>query len=71
MFKAYEEKSGKKLEVTYVPISEYDARLAANPKDIVAFLKRAWATAEPIKRTDDHLYPDWNPSPTIDNMPVA
>jgi hypothetical protein len=71
VFKAYDEKTGKKLQVTYVPISEYDARLAANPKDIAAFLKRAWATAEPIKRTDNHLYPDWNPSPTIDNMPVA
>jgi len=71
VFKAYEEKTGKKLQVTYVPISEYDARIAANPKDFVAILHKYWATSEPIKRTDNHLYPDWNPSPVIDLLPVA
>ncbi|KAN0124428.1 hypothetical protein V8E52_002077 [Russula decolorans] len=71
VFKAYDEKTGKKLQVTYVPISEYDARIAANPKDFAAILHKAWVTSEPIKRTDNHLYPDWNPSPAIDNLPVA
>jgi hypothetical protein len=71
LFKAYEEKTGKKLQVTYIPISEFDARLAANPKDFSAFLHKYFATTEAIKRTDNHLYPDWNPSPTIDNLPVA
>lgn len=49
VFKAYDEKTGKKLQVTYVPISEYDARLAANPKDFAVFLQRSWATSEQIK----------------------
>jgi hypothetical protein len=71
VFKAYEEKTGKKLQVTYVPVSEYEARLAANPRDFVAFLQRHWIISEPVKQTDNHLYPDWNPSPVIDNMPVA
>ncbi|KAF8489342.1 NAD-P-binding protein [Russula emetica] len=71
VFKAYEEKTGKKLQVTYVPVSEYDARIAANPKDFVAFLHRSFATSEPLKQNGNHLYPDWNPSPVIDNMPVA
>jgi len=39
IFKAYEEKTGKKL-----PISELDARMAANPEDTVAFLHKHWAT---------------------------
>jgi len=71
IFKAYEGKTGKKLEVTYTPISELDARLAANPEDFVSYLQRLWATAGPFQRTDDHLYPSWNPSTILDNMPVA
>ena len=68
MFKTYDEKTGKKLQVTYVPVSEYDARLAANPKDFAAFLHRYWAIAEPFKQNDSHVYPDWNPSPVIDSL---
>jgi len=71
IFKAYEEKTGKKLEVTYVPVSEFDARLAANPGDFPSFLHKFWATVGPFERTDNHLYPNWNPSPVIDNVPVA
>jgi uncharacterized protein YbjT (DUF2867 family) len=71
IFKAYEEKSGRKLQVTYIPVSELDARLAANPKDVIAYLHKFWATAGPFHQPDDYLYPDWNPSPMIDNIPVA
>ncbi|KAH9987380.1 hypothetical protein BJV77DRAFT_1138914 [Russula vinacea] len=71
IFKAYEEKTGKKLEITYIPVSELDARLAANPQDLVAYLHRLYAVQGPFKRTDNYLYPDWNPSPVIDNLPVA
>jgi len=66
--KAYEEKTGKKLKVTYIPDSKLDARLAANPEDLVSYLQRLWVTAEPFQQTDDHLYPDWNPSSILDNM---
>jgi len=71
IFKVYEERTGKKLQVTYIPISELDARLAANPKDFPAYLHKFWATAGPFQRTENHLYPDWNPSPVIDHVPVA
>ena len=71
IFKAYEERTGKKLQVTYIPVSELDARLAANPKDFPAYLHKFWATAGPFRRTENHLYPDWNPSPVIDHVPVA
>jgi len=71
IFKAYEAKTGKKLEVTYIPVSELDARLAANPQDFASFLHKLWATAGPFLQTDNHLYPDWNPSSVLDNFPVA
>ncbi|KAH9986769.1 hypothetical protein BJV77DRAFT_1070785 [Russula vinacea] len=71
IFKAYEEKTGKKIEVTYIPVSELDAKIAANPKDFSVFLLKYWATAGPFQRTDNHLYPDWNPTPAIDYVPVA
>jgi uncharacterized protein YbjT (DUF2867 family) len=71
IFKAYEAKTGKKVKVTYVPISEFDARIAANPNDLPALLHKYWATAGPFPKTDDHLYPDWNPSPVLDHVPVS
>jgi uncharacterized protein YbjT (DUF2867 family) len=71
IFKAYEEKTGKKLEVTYIPVSELDARLAANPRDLPSVLHKFFATEGPFERPDNHLYPDWNPSAVIDNVPVA
>ncbi|KAH9980936.1 NAD-P-binding protein [Lactifluus volemus] len=73
VFKAYEAKSGKKVEVTYIPISELDARIAANPMDLVSYLHKLWATVDPIQAldNDNYLYPDWNPSQMIDNITIA
>ncbi|KAH9989375.1 NAD-P-binding protein [Russula compacta] len=70
IFKAYETKTGKKLEVTYIPISDLEARVAANPRDIASFLHKSSATNGPISQTDNGLYPDWNPSSILDNVPV-
>ncbi|KAF8258521.1 NAD-P-binding protein [Lactarius quietus] len=71
IFKAYEAKIGKKVEVTYVPISQYDARIAANAEDLPALLHKYWATGGPFPKTDNHLYPAWNPSPVLDHVPVS
>ncbi|KAI9466589.1 NAD-P-binding protein [Lactarius psammicola] len=71
IFKGFEAKTGKKVEVTYLPISEFDARLAANPNDFRPLLHKFFATAGPFPKTDNHLYPDWNPSPVLDNVPVS
>ena len=71
IFRAYEAKTGKKLEVTYVPVSELDARLAANPQDHASFLHKVGATVGPFLQTDNHLYPDWKPTSVLDNIPVA
>ncbi|KAH9011283.1 hypothetical protein EDB85DRAFT_1878852 [Lactarius pseudohatsudake] len=71
IFKGFEVKTGKKVEVTYVPISEFDARLATNPNDLPALLHKFFATAGPFPKTDNHLYPDWNPSLVLDHVPVS
>lgn len=71
IFKAYEAKTGKKVEVTCAPISVYDARIAADPNDLPALLQKYWATAGPFPKTDNDLYPGWNPSPVLDHVPVA
>jgi ABC-type glycerol-3-phosphate transport system substrate-binding protein len=70
IFKEYEAKTGKKVEVTYIPISELDARMASNPQDVAAYLQKVWATPYHTE-TDNHLYPDWNPSSVIDNILAA
>ncbi len=71
IFKAYEAKTGKKLEVTYIPLSDLEARLATNPQDMKFILHKTWATAGPLLQTENYLYPDWNPSPVLDNVPVV
>jgi len=71
IFKAYEEKTGKKVQVTYIPVTEIDAKIAANPEDFPAVLHKFWAKTGPFPRTDNHLYPGWNPSSVLDNVPVA
>ncbi|KAI0300694.1 NAD-binding protein [Multifurca ochricompacta] len=72
LFKEYEAKTGKKLEVTYIPVSEIDARFATNPGEIYNFLHKHWTSGPaPPKENDNHLYPDWNPSSLLDNLPVA
>ena len=71
IFKAYEDKTGKKLRVTYIPLSELNARIAANPQDFVSYLHMTWATQGPFLHRDNHLYPDWNPSSVLENVPVA
>ena len=71
IFKAYEAKTGKKVEVIYAPVSVYDARIAADANDLPALLQKFWATAGPFLKTDNDLYPGWNPSPVLDHVPVA
>jgi hypothetical protein len=71
IFKAYEAKTGKRVEVTYVPLSDLEARLATNPQDGKSYLHKTWATVGPFSQTENYLYPDWNPSPVLDNVPVA
>ncbi|KAI0258375.1 NAD-binding protein [Gloeopeniophorella convolvens] len=68
VFQQYEAKTGKKLDVTYTPVSELDAKIAANPHDFASFLHKVFATAGPFQAPDNNLYPEWNPSSVIDNI---
>ena len=71
IFKEYEAKSGKRLEVTYIPVSDLDERLAANPQEVAAALHKFLATVGPFLQTDNDLYPDWNPTSVLDNIPIT
>jgi len=73
IFKGYEAKTGKKVEISYLSISELDARLAANPLDIFALIHKLWATGDTSSslNTDNYLYPGWNPTRVVDYIPVA
>ncbi|KAH9052642.1 NAD-P-binding protein [Lactarius vividus] len=72
IFKEYEAKTGKKLEVTYISVSELEARLASNPRDIPTYVHKHLATWDwSPEKTDNDLYPEWNPSPVLDYLPVA
>ncbi|KAI0257989.1 NAD-binding protein [Gloeopeniophorella convolvens] len=68
VFQQYEAKTGKKLDVTYAPVSKLDAKIAANPQDLAAYLHKVWATAGPFQTLNNDLYPEWNPSSVIDNL---
>ncbi|KAI0269429.1 NAD-P-binding protein [Gloeopeniophorella convolvens] len=71
IFTEYQERTGKKLEITYVPVAELGERVIANPGDFVAVLHKRFATYKPVAESDNHLYPGWNPSRVVDNAPIA
>ncbi|KAI0054400.1 NAD(P)-binding protein [Artomyces pyxidatus] len=67
LFSAYETKTGKKLEITYRSIGELETAIAANPSDVGAVVQHIYATGDGvIESPDNALYPNWNPTPTID-----
>jgi len=70
IFKEYEEKMGKKLQVTYRSESELKTALAKNPADFGAFLQLSWGSGEGLVGSLDQLsvseYPGWNPKAIAD-----
>ncbi|KAI0259733.1 NAD-P-binding protein [Gloeopeniophorella convolvens] len=68
IFKQYEAKTARKLEITHIPVSELNEKLAENPQDIVSFLRKFWAVYGPLERLDNNLYPGWNPSSVANNL---
>ncbi|KAI0067603.1 NAD-P-binding protein [Artomyces pyxidatus] len=68
VFKAYEAKTGKKVDVTYKSITELHAAVAANPADLVSRLHIKWALEGFNETSDNHLYPDWHPKPVVDYL---
>jgi len=70
IFKQHEDKTGKKLNVTYRPESELEAALAKNPADVQALLQLDWGRGGGLVGSLDQLsvseYPDWNPKSIAD-----
>ncbi|KAI9457633.1 NAD-P-binding protein [Lactarius psammicola] len=70
IFKQHEDKTGKKLNVTYRPESELEAALAKNPADVQSFLQLDWGRGGGLVGPLDQLsvseYPDWNPKSIAD-----
>ncbi|KAI0321743.1 NAD-P-binding protein [Amylostereum chailletii] len=67
VFKAYEAKTGKKVEVTYKPVDELKAAIAVNPYDAPAALHLIWAVGggQVGTPTSNDKFPGWNPAPVL------
>jgi hypothetical protein len=65
IFKEYEERTGKKLNVNYRSEFELKAAIAKNSADVASFLQLDWGLGGGLVGTLDQLsvseYPDWNP----------
>ncbi|KAH9055456.1 NAD-P-binding protein [Lactarius vividus] len=66
IFKGYEERTGKKLDVTYRSLDSLRAKIAENPQDFDAYLHLNWATNGTNGTPDNGLYPEWNPTKVLD-----
>ncbi|KAI9454205.1 NAD-P-binding protein [Russula earlei] len=68
IFKEQEERTGKRLNVTYRSESELRAAIAKNPSDLGSILQLDWGLGGGLVGTLDRLsvskYPDWNPKST-------
>ncbi|KAI0259726.1 NAD-P-binding protein [Gloeopeniophorella convolvens] len=68
----YEQKSGRKVEIEYIPTSVLQERWKANPQDYSSYLKMSVARGFGlVGKPDNHLFPGWNPASVIDCIPVA
>jgi hypothetical protein len=70
IFKEYEERTGKKLNVTYRSESELRAAISKNREDRVSVLQLDWGLGGGLVGRLDQLsvseYPDWNPKTIAD-----
>ncbi|KAI0261219.1 NAD-P-binding protein [Gloeopeniophorella convolvens] len=70
IIKEYEERTGKKVNVTYRPVDELKAALEKNPADFASVLQLDWAVGGGLIGSEDQLsvsdYPDWNPKTIAD-----
>jgi len=66
IFRAYEQRTGTKLDVTYRTVDSLRAKLAENAYDFDAHLHILWATDGVVGEPSNGLYPQWNPTKVID-----
>jgi uncharacterized protein YbjT (DUF2867 family) len=64
----YEAKTGKKLEVTHIPVSTLKKNVEEDPNDLPSQISWVWELGEGDvgAKTDNHLWPEWNPRKIID-----
>jgi hypothetical protein len=70
IFKAFETKRNKKIDVTYIPINELKERIAENGRDISTVIHLEWAegrglVGEPL---DNDKWLEWKPSKVIEYL---
>jgi hypothetical protein len=70
VFKAYEVKHNKKLDVTYISIDELKKRIATNTHDFSAILHLVWAEGTGIvgEPLDNDKWLEWKPSKVIEYL---
>jgi hypothetical protein len=70
IFKAYENKHNKRVDVTYIPIDELMKRKAENAGDRSAMLHLEWAEGRGIvgEPLDNDKWPEWRPSKVIEYL---
>ncbi|KAI0260761.1 NAD-P-binding protein [Gloeopeniophorella convolvens] len=70
IIKEYEERTGKKVNVTYRSVDELQAALEKNPADLATVLQLDWALGGGLIGSEDQLsvsdYPAWNPKTIAD-----
>ncbi|TFK51515.1 NAD-binding protein [Heliocybe sulcata] len=73
----YQAKTGKKLEITYHPISEQETAMKENPQLSVPFIVAwgliNWDTGAAVlekneEKLSNRLWPDWNPTSAVDAL---
>ena len=68
IFKQYEQRTGKKIVVEYVPKKELEAAIEKNPDDFVALFHLHLARGDVLlpRPLSNDVFPGWNPKPVID-----
>ncbi|THH19846.1 hypothetical protein EW146_g1410 [Bondarzewia mesenterica] len=70
IFKTYEAKTGKKLDITYRASSDLEAAVKSNPNDIGSLLHWAWSIGGGTVGKEEDItngeFPDWNPLKVVE-----
>ncbi|EIM91242.1 NAD-P-binding protein [Stereum hirsutum FP-91666 SS1] len=70
VIKEYQERSGKTLKVTYIPVEELQSNIEKNAMDILSVIRLLWASGKGVvgeeKEVDNGLFKEWNPKSVVD-----
>ncbi|TFK47733.1 NAD(P)-binding protein [Heliocybe sulcata] len=77
IWQGYEAKTGRKLQVTYHPLSEQEAVMRDNPNTSIPYILAwgyvSWDKGDGVLVKSDEelankLWPEWNPTPAVDAL---